>query len=244
MVTLLLELIVITPMVVMALNKPDYKWKYLLLFVAYYFLYTNLLFLPHWIPELRIIENTWNWAGKTYAIAGSVLFYFLFTGLLSNYNYITLKQNDNSLKPKTFIILTVFLVAAGLAFFFIKKSDTRFGDLLFQSIMPGIDEELAFRGIMLGLLSTALRSKFKLGSVNIGNPALLITSTLFGLVHSLHIGPDWDFHQDWFEFINTFATGWLLGWLTIRSGSILLSIVVHNLINILPIIIWLLVKSG
>lgn len=236
---LIIQLIVITPFIVIALNRPDYKWKHLLLFILYYFFYTTLIAAPNWFPEIRIIDSAhhWNWSGKIYAITGSLLFYFKFRKVFANQNYITFKQNDNSLKSKFFITIIIFLVTIGLAFLSIKKSGERLEQFMFQLTMPGLDEELAFRGIMLGLLSNSLKSKIHIGSVNLGNPALLITSILFGLVHSIQIDNNWNFHQNWFEFMNAFAIGLLLGWITIKSGSILMSILTHNLINSLPAIL-------
>lgn len=125
--------------------------------------------------------------------------------------------------------------------FLIKYSDENISQLKFQFTMPGIDEELAFRGIMLGILSNTLRSKIHIGSINLGNPSLIITSILFGLGHSLKIDDIYNFHQNWFEFVNMFAIGLLLGWMTIKSGSIIMAILSHNLINTLPkIILWIL----
>ncbi len=106
--------------------------------------------------------------------------------------------------------------------------------------MPGIDEEFAFRGIMLGILSNSLKSRILIGSINLGSPALFITSILFGFVHSLTIDNNWNFNQNWFEFFNMFAIGLLLGWITIKTGSIFMAILLHNTLNTLPkIIFWI-----
>lgn len=238
---IIIEFIVIGPLVIIALNQSDSRWKYLLLFAAYYIFYLYFLALPNFFPELRIIKNTsWNWSGKIYAITGSLLFYFKLREAFSNHNYITFKQNINSLRPKFFAVCIVFILTIGLSFFSINNSESRLEQLLFQFTLPGIDEELAFRGIMLGLLSNSLKPKICFGSVNLGNPALLITSILFGLAHSFEIDSNWGFHQNWFEFANMFAIGLLLGWMAIKSGSILMPVVFHNLINTLPkIIFWI-----
>lgn len=237
--TLIIELIVISPLIVIARTRADYKWKYVILFVLYYLGYSCLLFAPLLYPELSFIESDWNWSGKIYAIVGSILFYILFRKAFSTHNYITFKQRGISLKPKLIITIIVFLVAVGLATLSIIKSATRLDYFLFQFTMPGLDEELAFRGIMLGLLSNTLPSRVYFKNRSLGNPALLITSILFGLVHSFHIDQGWGFHQNWVEFISTFATGLLLGWLTIKSGSIVMSILIHGLINTIPgIIAW------
>ncbi len=44
---------------------------------------------------------------------------------------------------------------------------------MFQLTIPGIDEELAFRGI--GLLSQVLVGRWKIKRLNFGNPGILIT---------------------------------------------------------------------
>lgn len=238
-VLLFIHLIVIAPLVALALNRPDYKWKQLVLFVFYFCFYTSLLSLPFLFPETKIIQSDyWNWSGKIYAIAGSLLFYALFKKNFTDIDYITFKQQNNSLKPIFFVTIIVFLLAIGLAFSSINKSDERLEFYLFQFTMPGLDEELAFRGIMLGLLSNSLKSKIKISSFYLGNPALLITSIQFGLMHSFQIDHDWNFHQNWFEFFSAFSIGLLLGWMTIKSGSILMAILVHDLINTLPKIIF------
>lgn len=238
--SLIIELIVITPLILIAFNRSEDTWKYLLLFVVYYIFHASLLGAPSLIPALRIIKGTWNWSGKIYAIIGSLLFYTGFRKAFTDHNYITFRQHENTSKGVTFFIIVLFLLSIGLAFFSIHKSEGRLAYFLFQFTMPGLDEELAFRGIMLGLLSNSLRPKMHVGAKNLGNPALLITSILFGLGHSFQIDNNWNFHQNWFEFINTFAIGLLLGWMTIRSGSILRSVLAHNLINTLPkLIFWM-----
>lgn len=244
LITLIIELLVIAPIILIASNKAEDTYKCLLLFVAYFFFYACLLNLPNWFPVLKFMHGNWNWSGKLYAIAGSILFYQLFKTSFSNYHFITFKQRDNTVRTKAIILLFVFLLTIIYAFWALRNTTSRLEDLLFQSTMPGLDEELAFRGIMLGLLSNALIPKVKLGVINLGNPALLITAMLFGLGHSLHISPDWDFHQNWMEFINTFVIGWLLGWMTLKSGSILMPILTHNLLNVLPMIVGILLKKG
>jgi len=93
---------------------------------------------------------------------------------------------------------------------------------------------------MLGLLLTALKPDLKLGSVNFGSPAIIVTAILFGLGHSLHINSNWDVSQDWLYFSYTFAYGLALGWMTIKSRSILFPIISHISSNeIGTMITWL-----
>ncbi len=241
--TIIIELIIISPIIGIALNRPDRRWKYLSLFSLYYLGYSCLLFTPMLYPALSFIDSDWNWSGKLYAFGGSILFYILFRKLFAEHNFITFKQRNTSIKISLFITIIIFMAAVGAAMLSINSSATRSAYFLFQFTMPGLDEEIAYRGIMLGLLSNALPSRVYFKNKSLGNPALLITSILFGLVHSFQIDQGWCFHQNWFEFISTFATGLLLGWLTIKSGSILMSILIHDLINTLPGLITLTINQ-
>lgn len=80
--------------------------------------------------------------------------------------------------------------------------------LLFAGVAlaPALCEEFLFRGVVLGALRTRL------------NPwaAVLITATLFAI-----------FHLNVYQFPTTFVVGTILGFLTLRSGSIFPAILVH-----------------
>ena len=237
--TTLINLAVITPLIALGLKHQDSKWKCIILFAAFYLVYSCLVFFPSWMSTLRIVEGEWNWSGKIYGIVGSLLFLIVFRKELGEHNFITLRQRSTSSKPILIVTIIAFVVAVMLAVLSVMKSGERFEYYLFQFTMPGIDEELAFRSIMLGLLSNTLKSRIYIRNISLGNPALLITSILFGLGHSFQIDPQWGVHQNWVEFFSSFAFGMLLGWLTLRSGSILMAIMIHDLINVIPLlIVW------
>ena len=81
-----------------------------------------------------------------------------------------------------------------------------------------LGEELFFRGFLYRGWSQS-----RLGPVG----AILITSLLWAVIH---------LQYDWFEVSHIVAAGFLLGWLRWRSGSALLTIVVHGLMNLLATI--------
>lgn len=234
---LLIQLLLITPLLVISLNKFDQKPIRVFLFLIYFALYTSLLALPGLFPATKIIHSDqWNWSGKIFAITGSILFYARFKALFTNLNFITFKQKYNLF----YIVALVYFLVVGLAILSAHHSNDRAVYFLFQLTMPGIDEELAFRGIILGLLSNSLTSKIGIGSFKPINPALLITSILFGLGHAFQIDSHWIFHYNYFEFVNSFTIGLLLGWMTLKSGSVFMPVLAHGLINTLPqIIFWI-----
>jgi membrane protease YdiL (CAAX protease family) len=79
------------------------------------------------------------------------------------------------------------------------------------SVGPAISEELAFRGVIL----QGLRSR--LGAVS----AVVVTSVLFGAIH-----------VDVLQGLGAIVTGIYLGYLTVRSGSILPAMVAHGVNNL------------
>ena len=108
-------------------------------------------------------------------------------------------------------------------FMFCKNIET----ILFQLTLPGIDEEIAYRGIMLGLLVSVLKPFRE----TIFHPAILVTAILFGLGHGLFITKSFELSFDIFSFLSSCILGIIWGWLTIKSGSIFLSLTSHNLGN-------------
>lgn len=110
----------------------------------------------------------------------------------------------------------------------LNPKDFNLETLLFQITLPGFDEEIMFRGVLLGLMCSCLRNDVPIWR----NPAILITSVLFGLVHALTVN-DGPISFSISSFIWTGMIGYGLGYMTLKTRSILLAIVAHNLCNFL-----------
>jgi uncharacterized protein len=237
-----IHLVAVTPLLAAALNKSsDVSRKNTVLFYIYYLVYSLLLTLPMWVSAIRIVESPfqWNWSGKIFAITASLLFFMAYRHTFSKHHYIHFNWKTSTAKNLFLIGLAAFLVLIGLKLSAFMQSAERLEYFLFQLTMPGLDEELAFRGIMLGLLGSVLQPVLKMGTFHLKNPALILTAILFGLSHSFSINSNWEWHQNWFNWISTFSVGWLLGWVTLKSGNILLAILIHIMINLLPkMIFW------
>jgi uncharacterized protein len=97
---------------------------------------------------------------------------------------------------------------------------------IYVATMPGLSEELGFRGLILGLLLTWGSMKgWKRGG---GWPMLLVAALPFGLLHLFAYSLD--------SFIpviifTTFA-GVLLGWVRMVTGSLWPAILSHNIANL------------
>lgn len=101
--------------------------------------------------------------------------------------------------------------------------------IAFQFTMPGIEEELAYRGCILLALNEAFRGRFN----GLGTPlswgALLITIQ-FGFAHSL-FWHDGALGFNYWPFITTSIFGFVFLWLREKSGNLILPIAMHNILN-------------
>ncbi|WP_158091380.1 CPBP family intramembrane glutamic endopeptidase [Tenacibaculum holothuriorum] len=189
----------------------------------------TVLILPLEFSSLNFIGGKMNWTGKLFSISLSVFFLIFYKKYYLRDYYINFKQNKGSLKTGIVSIL-LLVIFASLLSLKAKPSSLNLEILSYQLTMPGLDEELAYRGIMLGLLSQILvphisYKKFKI------SPSILITSILFGLIHSLYLKDGFKLTFNSYYFCITFLTGFLQGYITHKTGSLLFAILGHNLYN-------------
>ena len=206
---------------------------YAITFLALFALDNTVLLLPS-VLELHPEGLEWNWLGKFAGVAWVVLFIWL--GPLSAKDIgVTLRQRVGTVMPAIRISGSVLIVTGILFILNLIEAPPAIGETLaYQATMPGITEELIFRGVFLSLLLLALggslcRDEFTWTRATVG--AVLITTLGFGLVHGLSI--DGGIHFQIEEFIFTSILGGLFAWLRLYTGSLLFPIVLHNAVNVL-----------
>lgn len=223
----LLQVAILIPFMILLLQeKSAVNFRRLFSFCACYLLYQAALILPRIHPALDFIKSRWNWDGKIYAILWAVMAYFLFRRLFPENNFFTFRQKKEGFKSASLGAVSIVLLSA-FVWFLLGNAKLNYETLAFQLTLPGIDEEMIFRGILFGLLLSALRQNIPF----LGNPALLITSALFGFIHALTLSENYSIRFNTLYFIQTAFAGWVWGWVTLRSRSILISVLSHNLSN-------------
>lgn len=91
-------------------------------------------------------------------------------------------------------------------------------DLIWLGLLPGLSEELLFRGVMLPALGLNLT-------------AVILSSLLFGLLHLSGI-------QQWPYVIWAGIVGFILGYSALVTGNLLVPIVAHILTNLASSALW------
>jgi hypothetical protein len=96
---------------------------------------------------------------------------------------------------------------------------------LFVATMPGLAEEVAFRGVLLAAAERAAPAARVLAGVPVTLGAALLTAAFVGL-HGFGVG----------MLVSVLPGALLYLWLRLRTGSLLLPIVAHNLWNLVVLV--------
>jgi membrane protease YdiL (CAAX protease family) len=184
-----------------------------------------------WLPD--VVGGTWNWQGKLMALAASIAiialpaFGWRQTGL-------TISQEAGSLKAAVPVaaVYCAFFVVIALLF---PAEPATAEDVAFQLTMPGLEEELFYRGLLLFALDQAFRGRKRLLGVDWGWGAVL-SCMLFGLTHAFGYS-DGAFSFDPVTMALTAIPSLIAVWLRLRTGSLLLPVLLHNFGNTLSFIV-------
>lgn len=222
-----IQIAIVLPLVFLFLK--NYKQANLLRVLSFVFcfvVYQLVLVLPRLYIGMDFIQSSWNWDGKLLGIAWGIICFFAFRSLFKENNFFRIKQDKANFKEARLVAILLVVIST-VVWYALGKSEFDLETLAFQISLPGLDEEILFRGVLLGLLMSALKGRGKW----IAMPGLWIISILFGLVHGLQLKDNYSLSFDSLYFLQTGFAGYVWGWITIKSRSILLAIFSHNLSN-------------
>jgi membrane protease YdiL (CAAX protease family) len=228
----------LAPVIALAVwrGKPD-GWHEIGLALGFWSMNFSCLILMGRLPIFSSLE--WNWTGKIFAILASLAFIGLWRGTTWREIGFTGLRKGSWLP---FIVLVLLSFVAFLALY-TKDVPTKVETLLFQLIMPGVDEEIVFRGILLLLLNRAFSTSWKLLGANVGW-GWIISSVLFGLIHGIGFtGSQFQFQFSLAPIIIASITGLIIGWLRERTGSLYPAIFLHATVDATGFVINALVNG-
>jgi uncharacterized protein len=91
-------------------------------------------------------------------------------------------------------------------------------DLVWIGLLPGLSEELLFRGVMLPALG-------------LNGLGIWVSGLCFGVLHL-------NGREQWLYAVVASGMGLLLGWIAVETHNLLIPIVVHILVNLLSAGLW------
>lgn len=183
---------------------------------------------PNLLPNLD-----WNWQGMILALAATLVIAALPT-LGWRRVGLTLVQTPGSLRAAIPVLMVycAFFVAIALVF---PDDPASADDIAFQLTMPGFAEEAFYRGLLLFALDRAFTGRMRMFGVDWGWGAVL-SCLLFGMTHAFGY-TDGQFSFDPLYMVLTALPSFIGVWLRLRTGSVLLPIVMHNFGNAISLLI-------
>ena len=205
------------------LNGARRMW--LLLFLATLLLILGLQALPNLVPGERVLGNHWNWSGHLLGLAGAA---WVATQLARRAGMpwrdmgLTLAQAPGSLRGA----LLVSAAALALNVLVMSLGGFRLAGVpaetwVYQATLPGLLEETVFRGLLLALLDRAYAARKPMLGVGVGWGGAVVTLVFLAL-HGITPG----------TLLGVLPAAGLYLWLRLRTGSLMLPVLVHNSWNL------------
>lgn len=174
----------------------------------------------------------WNWIGKLAVLLAALLYVYFNKTINKAEAGFTLNLKPASFWPAALVMLVLLLMRLGIKLSSGNLKGFNAETVVFQATLPGLTEELIYRGLLLGILNKIYLPKFNLLKTHIGW-GLLLQALLFGLVHGLHFNNSFEVVFSLQKFFMTFGLALVLGWLRERTGSTAPAIIFHNLWNLI-----------
>ena len=202
-------------------------WRWLLAAVMTMVVY-ELLLTRCWgaVPD-PLGGTDWNWTGKLLALGLSLAIASLPVVGWRRVG-LTLHQDRAHLRGPLILSITLAILFLALALW-LPGEGVDGETLAFQLTMPGLDEELFYRGVLLLMFNEAFGRPLRVLGTQMGWGALL-TSLAFGLVHALGYD-DGAYTFSAMAMATTGISALLLVWVREKTGSLLLPILLHNFGN-------------
>ena len=243
LLTPLIWILIILPIIIIAFIKSEKgKLKYLAFFVIYFLTdcYIQQLSMAHF--SLNFLGLKFTWIGKILSLALSLIIIYSVSKSDRQEIGFTTKTNSKRQIKIGFLIFFGFLLFDLVFKMVLFPKGGRFDieTFAFQATMPGLTEEIAFRGISLWLLDKVFIPNWTFKGVKFGWGFIIVT-VLFGVVHGAALTENHAFKFDLMTILYlTLISSLSVGILRKLSGNLIYSMLGHNTINIMNAIIRIL----
>ncbi|MBB4802771.1 hypothetical protein HNP37_002846 [Flavobacterium nitrogenifigens] len=238
-----LWIIAISPLFVLAYFRSEKSnLKYLAFFILYFLADVYSQQYGKVLLPLEFLGLKFNWSGKILSLILGL--FVIFSVSKEEKIKIGFTAKTNSKKQLKFGLLfffgfTLFDVIFKMILF-PKGGAFDLETFLFQATMPGLIEEIAYRGIALWLLNKAFAPKWNYRGIEFGW-AFVIVTLLFGLMHGMILDQDLHLKFDIMTIVYlTLISSLSVGVLRCFSGNLIYSVLGHNTINLINAIIRIL----
>lgn len=233
--TPLVWLAIILPLLIIAhITSKRTDPKYLLIFGGYFLLDCYTRILGYEFIKLDFLGIRGNWTGTVLSLVLALIFIFYHSKQIREDIGFTSKFSKNTLRLGIWIFLGFLLFDLIFKLMvFPNGNEFDFQRFMFEATMPGLSEEIVFRGILLWTLGRAFVPNKKIKGVPFGWGFVIVTF-LFGMSHGVILTESMEFRMDIETIIYlTLISSLSLGILRKFSGNLILPTVGHNVINLM-----------
>lgn len=96
--------------------------------------------------------------------------------------------------------------------------------------MPRLNEELIYRGFLLGLLNKIYDKQFRLFGTNL-RWGTILTSIVFGALHGFQLIGNYQIQVDFVNIFLTGSYGFLFALIKERSGRLVFPVIAHSTLD-------------
>ena len=177
-----------------------------------------LLALPSVLTVIRLPGFDYNWAGKFLSLALGLASVYLLRIVTPSEAGWTSAQRPGSVRPAAIAVGSVLLLEMPLFWLMIDPAVPTIEDHVFQLTMPGLSEELMYRGVLLALADRAAPPQWRVLGANMGWGAMA-TAVLFRAVHAVRLNSDWSVSVNWMAGLLPLLGGFVFAWLRAGPGA-------------------------
>lgn len=226
------------PLVAIAMwSSAARAWRPLLAFVALFVLEDLALLLPRIGPFAAL---AWNWQSKLLEIGGVLLLAATVRGL--SLRDIGATAPLRAGWRTAALVVGVVILALPVAFLLVlgARDQLTVEGWLFQATMPGLAEELVWRGVFLVLLDRAFGRPWRIAGAEVGW-GTIVTALVFAGAHAVQVDRSGVLQIEPLFAIGPFIGSLFAGWARPRLGSLVPLILLHNASNlVIPLAtLWL-----
>lgn len=167
----------------------------------------------------------WNWAGKILSLVLSAVVMAALR-ISPEAAGVRLKQDHPRIGIAAVVLFVVWGACLGRLF---QPGPADVETLAFQATMPGIAEELVYRGICPAILLGLIRRREPVEGIPWA--VILATSVVFGIWHGLGYSGG-SFHFDAMSAVVPLVGSIAGGWLRFKTGSLLVPVLGHGVANV------------
>lgn len=209
----------------------------ILLAMLMFYLISNIDSMILLAPKMEIFHGLqWNWQGKLMEVIAIFLLVQLFAPVTCELLGLQLPQERKAriFLMSAFLAMILAICMAILGPHFESSRDVLTPEALFyQLTMPGLSEELVYRGLLQGLLTQYLGQSWEVRGFKFGWSVFLV-AIYFTFVHVVSYSASLNqliVMSNPFDIAMTFVFGFLMGLMREKTKSIWPGVLFHNVIN-------------